>query len=115
MPIRKLERPREWLEADRLIANAFLHPWDEDQQRRKVQEQAEGTTPRPEETWALVNEAGELQSVITTLAHRMWLGGRDLPVGEVHMVGSRMEMRIPSAWLTVPKAASSSSESQPIK
>ena len=93
MPIRKLEQPREWLEADHLIANAFLHPWDEDRERRKVQEQAEETAPRPEETWALADEAGELQTVITTLAHRIWLGGHDLPVGEVHMVGSRMESR----------------------
>ena len=93
MIIRKLERPQEWLEADRLVANAFLHPWDEDREERKIQEQATGTTPRPEETWALEDDAGVLQTVITTLSHRMWLGGQSLPIGEVHMVGSRMESR----------------------
>lgn len=91
--IRKLEESQEWLAADRLIANAFLHPWDEEQERRKVQEQAAGNVARPEETWALEDDAGVPQTAITTLSHRMWLGGRDLPVGEVHMVGSRMENR----------------------
>lgn len=91
--IRKLEEPQEWLAADRLIANAFLHPWDEDQGWRKVREQAAGTTPRPEDTWALADEAGNLQTVIITLSHRMWLAGHDLPAGEVYMVGSRMESR----------------------
>ena len=93
MSIRKLERPQEWLAADRLVACAFLHHWDEDQERRKIQEQAGGTTPRPEETWAFEDDAGMLQTVITTLGHRIWLGGRSLPVGEVYMVGSRMESR----------------------
>ena len=93
MSIRKLRKPHEWLEADRLIANAFLHDWDEEQERRKVREQAAGHVPRPEETWAFADDAGALQTVVTTLSHRIWLAGRDLPVGEVHMVGSRMEYR----------------------
>ena len=93
MSVRKLEQPDEWLEADRLIAHAFLHPWDEDQEQRRIQKQATGATPRPEETWALVDDAGTMRAAITTLAHRMWFGGRNLPVGEIHMVGSRMEDR----------------------
>ena len=93
MEVRKLTDPRDWLESERVIQTACLHPWDEEQERRKVQEQAAGNVARPEETWALEDDAGVPQTAITTLSHRMWLGGRDLPVGEVHMVGSRMENR----------------------
>lgn len=93
MKISKLQTPQEWFEADRLLETAFLHTWDDDEGLRKVQAQANGTEPRIEETWALTDDSGTMQAAVTTLAHRLWFGGRELPIGEVHMVGSRAESR----------------------
>ena len=93
MAVRKLTTWQEWLEADRLIDTAFLHPWDEEKASEKVQSQAKGTEPRPEQTWGLTDEDGTLLAAITTLDHQMYFGGTTVDVGEVHMVGSRVESR----------------------
>ena len=93
MRIGKLQTAQDWFEADRLLATAFLHTWDDDEGLRKVQAQANGTEPRPEETWALMDDDGTMQAAVTTLSHRLWFGGQELPMGEVHMVGSRAESR----------------------
>ncbi len=53
MDVRKLTDSRDWLESERVIETAFLHPWDEDQARKKIEAQASGATPRPEESWGL--------------------------------------------------------------
>ena len=93
MTVRKLTTWQEWLEADRLIDTAFLHPWDEEKSTKKVQAQADGSEPRPEQTWGLTDEDGALLAAITTLEHQMYFGDAIVDVGEVHMVGSRVESR----------------------
>lgn len=93
MEIRKLTNAQEWLESERVIATAFLHPWDEDEERRKAESQAEGDTPRPEESWGLFDEHGAMLTSISTISHTLVLGGKELPTGEVHMVGSLPEGR----------------------
>ena len=93
MEIRKLTNPQEWLESERVLATAFLHPWDEKETGRKVQEQARGAAPRAEESWGLFVDDGSMSTSISTLRHMLSFGGRELPAGEIHMVGSLPESR----------------------
>lgn len=93
MTIRTLTTWQEWLEADRLLATAFLHPWNEEEATAAVKAQAEGTRPRHETTWGLVDDSGTLSAAITTLDHQMYCSGQLVGVGEFHMVGSRAESR----------------------
>ena len=93
MEVRILTTAQEWLEADRLIDTAFLHPWDEEKAATKVQAQAAGTEPRPERTWGLIDDDGAILAAITTLDRQFYAGGSPIDVGEVHMVGSRVESR----------------------
>ena len=93
METRKLTDPSDWLESERVIETAFLHPWDESQTRERIQAQAEGSMPRPEESWGLFDDDGTMLTSISTLRHRLSFGGHEVPVGEIHMVGSVPERR----------------------
>ncbi len=93
MAVRMLTTWQEWLEADRLIDTAFLHPWDEEKATQRVKAQAKGTEPRPVRTWGLADDDGTLLAAVTTLDRQMYCGDTVVDAGEVHMVGSRVESR----------------------
>ena len=93
MEIRKLTDPADWLQSERVLATAFLHPWDEDEARRSVEAQAAGTQPRREESWGLFDDDGTMLTSISTLRHQLSFGGEVLSAEEVHMVGSLPERR----------------------
>ena len=93
MNVRKLTDPRDWLESERVIATAFLHPWDEGEAREKIKTQTEGRVPRAEESWGLFDDEGVMLTSISTLRRTFAFGGEALPAGEVHMVGSLPERR----------------------
>ena len=93
MAVRMLTTEQEWLEADRLIDTAFLHPWDEGKAAERVKAQAEGSEPRLVRTWGLTDDNDTLLAALTTLDRQMYFGGKPVDVGEVHMVGSRVESR----------------------
>ena len=92
MEVRKLTDSQDWLESERVIATAFLHPWDEAEEAARVQAQAAGEVPRPEESWGLFDD-GIMLTSISTLRHQLSFGGEAISVGEVHMVGSLPERR----------------------
>lgn len=93
MDVRKLTDPQDWLESERVIETAFLHPWDEDEARRQIAAQVEGTVSRPEESWGLFDDDGTMLTSISTLRHTLSFGGEAIGAGEVHMVGSLPERR----------------------
>ena len=93
MDIRKLATQDEWLEADRLVATAFLHPWDDDEGAKEVAAQVAGEQPRPYETWGAFDDGGRMASAVQTLARKVAFGGEVVPIGEAHMVGSLPEAR----------------------
>ena len=93
MEIRKLTDWHDWLESERVIATAFLHPWDEDETRRMVQEQAGGEKPRLGQSWGLFDDDGVMTTSISSLRRVLSFGGEALSVGEIHMVGSIPEHR----------------------
>jgi len=93
MEVRKLTDPSDWLESERVIQTAFLHPWDEAEAQRQTKAQAEGTAPRPEESWGLFDADGTMVTSISTLRHRLSFGGQTIGAGEIHMVGSLPEHR----------------------
>lgn len=89
----ELTDPKHWLESDRLLATAFMHPWDEAEESRKVEQQAAGKLPRPERSWGIIGDDGRMATTISTLRHTLSFGGEPLQVGEVHMVGTLPEAR----------------------
>lgn len=93
MAIRKLVDQHDWLESERVLATAFLHPWDEEEARLTIQAQADGTKARPEQSWGLFGDDGAMLTSISTLRRRLFFGGEVLSAGEVHMVGSVPERR----------------------
>ena len=92
MDVRKLTDPKDWLESERVIETAFLHPWDETEARERIQTQANGSLPRPEVSWGLFDGDTMLTS-ISTLQHQLLFGGEVINAGEFHMVGSLPERR----------------------
>ena len=92
MDVRKLTDPKDWLESERVIETAFLHPWDEAEARERIQAQANGSLPRPEVSWGLFDGDTMLTS-ISTLQHQLSFGGEVIYAGEFHMVGSLPERR----------------------
>ena len=114
MEVRKLTDSNDWLESERVIETAFLHPWDEEQSRRRIEAQAEGKEPRAEESWGLFDDSGAMVTSISTLRHRLSFGGKPIGAGEIHMVGSIPEqMRLPCSFPShVPSIASSASRWQ---
>jgi predicted acetyltransferase len=93
MEVRKLTDSRDWLESERVIDTAFLHPWDEDEARRRIEAQISGAVPRREESWGLFDDDGAMMTSISTLQHQLSFGGVVIGAGEVHMVGSLPERR----------------------
>ena len=93
MEVRKLTEARDWLESERILATAFLHPWDEEETRKQIQAQADGSRPRPEESWGLFDDEGTMVTSISTMRHELSFGGERISAGEVHMVGSLPEHR----------------------
>ena len=93
MTVRTLTTPQEWLEADRLIATAFLDNWDEEKAAAHVKAQAEGTETRVERTWGLFDDADKLAAAVATLDRQVFFGGTAVGAGELAMVGSRAESR----------------------
>ena len=93
MRIQKLTTADELFESERVLATAFLHPWDEDEARKKAADQATGAAAVPEVTWGIYDDADTLVCSISTLRHQFAFGGQALSVGEVHMVGSLPEGR----------------------
>ena len=93
MRIQRLTTADELFESERVLATAFLHPWDEKEAREKAESQAAGTAPVPEESWGIFDDADKLVCSISTLRHQLAFGGQAIPVGEVHMVGSLPEGR----------------------
>ena len=93
MRIQRLTTADELFENERVLATAFLHPWDEKEAREKAEAQAAGSAPVPEESWGVFDDADKLVCGISTLRHQLAFGGQCIPVGEVHMVGSLPEGR----------------------
>lgn len=93
MEIRKLTDKHEWLESERVLATAFLHPWDEEEVRSTIQAQAAGDKPRLEQSWGLFNDDGAMLTSMACLQRTLSFGGEMLSAGEVHMVGSIPEHR----------------------
>lgn len=93
MEIRKLTDKHEWLESERVLATAFLQPWDEEEARSTIQAQAEGARPRLEQSWGLFDDDGTMLTSMACLKRTLSFGGEMLSAGEVHMVGSIPERR----------------------
>lgn len=93
MKVRKLIDSSDWLESERVIDTAFLHPWDEDEARKRIEAQVAGMAPRPEESWGLFDDEGKMVASVSTLQHQLSFGGDAVGAGEVHMVGSLPEQR----------------------
>lgn len=93
MEIRKLTTPEERFEGERVIQRSFMHEWNEDEARERMQA-ATAAEPVPGDvTWGLFNDDGELATCVSTLRHRFAFGGQEIGVGEIHMLGSLPELR----------------------
>ena len=93
MQIRKLETWQELLDADRLIATAFLHPWDEEAARGQRVAEAEGRRERTDEVWGDFDELGCMRTAISTKRMDVAFHYGFVPAGEFDMVGSLPEYR----------------------
>lgn len=93
MQIRKLETWQELLDADRLIATAFLHPWDEEVARDRRVAEAEGKRERTDEVWADFDGRCCMRTAISTKQMDVAFDGSFVPAGELDMVGSLPEYR----------------------
>ncbi|MBR3304837.1 MAG: GNAT family N-acetyltransferase [Christensenellaceae bacterium] len=93
MQIRKLGTWEEKLKADRVLAVAFLHDWNEEEARKKRMDEASADTEPEDEIWASFDDAGKMTAAISTVRKEMFFDGKSYPVGEVHMVGSLPEGR----------------------
>lgn len=93
MQIKKLSTASEWLECDRLHSIAFLFDdWNEKDALERFQKQEKGELPRNEEAWGVYSGNKMVTSVVTNdKSYRFY--GKDLKVGELHMVGSLPEER----------------------
>lgn len=93
MNIKRLTTEQEIFESQHLIDTAFLHPWDEDESRKRAAAEAKDVESHTQDRWALFDDAGSMVASIHTMRHRMAFGGQSVPFGEVHMVGSLPEGR----------------------
>ena len=93
MEVRELTDWRDLLESERVIATAFLRPWDEDEARRMAQEQAGGEKLRLTQSWGLFDDDGIMTTSMSCAQHVFSFGGEALSAGEIHMVGSIPERR----------------------
>ncbi len=92
MDVRKLTSWEDRLAADRVIATAFLDPWDPDT-AEKHRRSERGEDVADEAMWGLCGDGGALTTAIDTHRQRLVFAGRELPVTELHMVGSLPEGR----------------------
>ena len=76
MRIQKLTTADELFESERVLATAFLHPWDEDEARKKAADQATGAAAVPEVTWGIYDDTDTLVCSISTLRHQFAFGGQ---------------------------------------
>ncbi|MEE1273167.1 MAG: GNAT family N-acetyltransferase [Olegusella sp.] len=92
MDIRKLTSWEDRLAADRVIATAFLDPWDPDgaEKHRRAER---GEDVAGEAMWGLYGDGGALITAIDAHRQRLVFAGRELPATELHMVGSLPEGR----------------------
>ena len=93
MAIRELTGEQELFESERVIATAFLHPWNGEEARAQARTQAAGTAKQPELRWGAFDDAGSMVAAISTLRHWVSFAGHEIPIGEVHMVASLPEGR----------------------
>lgn len=93
MQVKRLMTTEERLEGERIIATAFLNPWDEAEAHARCQAQTSADGQDPEQIWGLTDDAGRMVAAVSTLRHHLFFGGTPVPVGEVHMVGSLPEAR----------------------
>ncbi len=91
--IRKLETWQEWVEADHLIATAFLHGWDQKKSEEQFQAEASGEKEREDTSWGLFDDAGKMMSAIVTSPKKLMFEGEAIHCDELHMVGSLPENR----------------------
>ena len=87
MVVRRLETVEERLLGERLIADAFMHPFDEDEVRRAT------PVPGADVLFGAFDDAGALVAATSTCRHRLAFGGHEVAAGELHMVGSNVESR----------------------
>lgn len=90
--VNHLDTWQEWLESERLIATAFLHPWNEKECEEKCRAQAEGKIPRDLDTWGYFHH-GKMLGAIETLRHQLMFEENVISVGELYMVGTLPEAR----------------------
>ncbi|MBO6014846.1 MAG: GNAT family N-acetyltransferase [Oscillospiraceae bacterium] len=93
MKIQILDEWQQWVEAERIIATAFMFDWNEEESKKKYREQAEGKAPRREETWGLFSDQDRLVSAVITSPLRLSFAGEEISARELHMVGSLPEVR----------------------
>ena len=86
LEIRKLEKKEDYLQAEWLLATAFLNNWDEEEAREKA------VHPQGD-IWAAFDKTGRMVSAISTLRHELFYEGDVISCGELHMVGSLPEVR----------------------
>ncbi len=91
--IRKLDTAQEQLDANRLAATAFLHPWDEEKEARLCKEQEAGKEIRTEESWGCFHESGKMMACIITEPKQLTFDGRVVAAGEMQSVVSLPEFR----------------------
>ncbi len=93
MQIRKLTTADEWIECDRLHSIAFLfEDWNEKEARERFQKEEAGELDRNEEAWGAFSKEKMTASVVTNDRVQMFFG-KELQVGELHMVGTLPEER----------------------
>ena len=93
MKVQILRKWQQWVEAERIIATAFMFDWNEEESAKKYRDQAEGKETRREETWGLYNDQGRLVSAVITSPQLLTFEGKYVPARELHMVGSLPEVR----------------------
>ena len=90
MEIRQLSTPQEQFESERVIETAFLHPWDEDEARKRKES---GAGEAGQQAWAVFDDEGRMTTSVSTLQRRLAFGGEVVTAGEIHMVGTLPEHR----------------------
>ncbi|WP_350455104.1 GNAT family N-acetyltransferase [Slackia heliotrinireducens] len=84
--VRKLETEAERLQAEHLIATAFLHDQDESEANQNA-EHPMG------DVWGAFDESARMTSAATTIQHRMTFDGGIVDCTELHMIGTLPEAR----------------------
>ena len=93
MEIRKCATWQEKVEADHIIATAFMFPWNLEEAEQKFKEQEENGTAEDNEIWSLYDDENHMLTAVKTKHMQMYFDGNLLPFGEFDMVGSLPEAR----------------------